>query len=108
MEDDISAPIETPEIERLDSNTWRVQGSAPLDEVSQQIGIILPEDEYDTFGGLVFGILGTVPEDGSTPEVEDFGLLIKVVNIKEHRLESAIVHIVEHLKNPEGNQEIKD
>ncbi len=91
LEDDITAPEELPPIERIDSNTWMIQGTTPLDEVSHAIGVMLPEDDYDTFGGFVFGVLGTIPDDGSTPEVEEFGLVIKVQNIKDHRLESALV-----------------
>ncbi len=95
LEDDNTAPIEAPPIERLDSRTWRVQGTAPLDVVSESIGILLPDEEYETFGGLVFGILGNVPDDGSTPELEEFGLNIKVTSIKERRLESALVYLTE-------------
>jgi putative hemolysin len=95
LEDDMTMPVESPLIERIDSKTWRIHGAAPLDKVSKQLGVILPENEYDTFGGLVFGILGAVPDDGSTPELEEFGLSIKVKTIKEHRLESAIVYINE-------------
>lgn len=95
LEDDFTAPEEAPLIQRIDSNTWLIQGVTPLDEVSQQIGVLLPEDDYDTFGGFVFGILGTIPDDGSTPEIEDFGLVIKVQSIKDHRLESAIVCLTE-------------
>ena len=97
FDDDISVPAEQPLIERIDSKTWRIAGTAPLDKVSKQLGTLLPEEDYDTFGGLVFGILGTVPEDGSTPELEEFGLIIKVKEIKEHRLESAIVYISEDI-----------
>ncbi len=91
LEDDIAAPKDVPQIERIDSNTWLIQGTTPLEDVSQQIGVLLPEEDYDTFGGFVFGILGTIPDDGSTPEIEDFGLVIKTQSIKDHRLESAIV-----------------
>ncbi|MDF2538096.1 MAG: hypothetical protein K0S76_1117 [Herbinix sp.] len=91
LEDDMTAPEEVPQIERIDSNTWIIQGSTPLDDVTKQVGVLLPEDDYDTFGGLVFGVLGTIPEDGSTPELEEFGLVIKITKIKDHRLESAVV-----------------
>ncbi len=92
LEDDISMPPETPLIERIDSQTWRIQGTAPLYEVSKQLGVLLPDEEYDTFGGMVFGLLGSIPSEGSTPELEEYGLTIKVTKIKERRLESAVVY----------------
>jgi putative hemolysin len=95
LEDDISMPEEQPMIERIDSKTWRIRGIAPLDMVAGQLGILLPEDDYGTFGGLVFGILGTIPGDGSTPTIEEFGMVIKVTEIRNHRLESAVVYISE-------------
>lgn len=91
LEDDMTIPAEKPPIERIDSKTWRIQGTAPLNEVSKQLGVLLPDDEYDTFGGLVFGLLGSIPSDGSTPELEEYGMVIKVKEIKDRRLESAIV-----------------
>jgi len=93
LEDDISMPEEAPPIERIDSKTWRIQGNAPLDDVSKQLGVMLPDEEYDTFGGLVFGLLGNIPSDGSTPELEEYGLTIKVTKIKDRRLESAVVYL---------------
>jgi putative hemolysin len=106
LEDDATLPVEPPLIERIDSNTWKLGGLAPLDEVSEQLGVLLPEDDYETFGGLVFGLLGYIPEDGSTPELEEFGLAIKVTEIIDHHLEKAIVTV---LPKPEaessGNEE---
>ncbi len=78
-------------IEQLDSNTWKIHGSAPLDEVSEALGVELPTEEYETFNGLIFGALGTIPDDGSSVEVETSGLTIKVTEILEHQVETAIV-----------------
>jgi len=93
LEYDDSVPEKRPSIERVDSHTWKVLGSPPLETVSECLGIALPLDDYDTFGGLVFGLLGYIPEDGSTPEIEEYGLLIKVLEIKEHQLEKAIIYL---------------
>jgi putative hemolysin len=93
LDDDDSLPLEPPPIERIDSRTWKIQGTTPLKMVSEQLGILLPDEDYDTFGGFVFGLLGSIPADGSTPELEVLGLTIKVTQIKEHRLEKAIVYL---------------
>jgi putative hemolysin len=93
LEDDDTLPKQPPLIERIDARTWKVQGVAPLELVSEQLGVKLPEEDYDTFAGLVFGLLGYIPDDGSTPELEEFGLVIKVTEIKDHQLEKAIVYL---------------
>ncbi|MFA6671015.1 MAG: transporter associated domain-containing protein, partial [Bacillota bacterium] len=78
-----------------------------LETVSERLGVILPEEDYDTFGGLVFGLLGFIPEDGSTPELEGFGLSIKVTEIKDHQLERAIVCVVQQDRK-NGNGSVPD
>jgi putative hemolysin len=91
IDDDYSSPEEE-EIVKIDENTWRIKGSAYLDDVSKELQVSLPDEDFDTFGGLVFGILGIIPEDGSTLELEDFGLRIIVEEIKGRRLETATVY----------------
>jgi len=102
LENDDTVPEEPPLIERIDSFTWKIQGLAQLELVSEQLGVSLPTEDYDTFGGLVFGLLGFVPDDGSTPELEEFGLIIKVMEIKDHYLEKALV-CLEHKEKVEAD-----
>ncbi|MGD9568200.1 MAG: hemolysin family protein [Sedimentibacter sp.] len=91
FDDDYLNP-EPPSIEKLDDDTWKIKGSAYLEDVSKELGISLPDEDFDTFGGLVFGVLGIIPEDGSTMELDEYGLKIKVTEIKGRRLETAIVY----------------
>lgn len=79
------------EIEPIDSQTWKILGSTPLEDVEEQLGIQFNIEEFDTFGGFIFGVLGSIPDDGSQFEVEANGLTIKVIEVKEHRIEKAIV-----------------
>ena len=78
-------------IEAVDSETWKIHGEATLEEVSKVLGVSLPCEEYITFGGLVFGTLGTIPKDGTTVDVEINGLVIKVTQIRDHQVETALV-----------------
>lgn len=83
------------EIIQIDSNTWKISGSCDIDIVSEALGIELPIEEYNTFAGLILSELGEIPPDGSTPELEAYGLQIKVTKIDDHRIESAKVALID-------------
>ncbi|MBP3542419.1 MAG: HlyC/CorC family transporter [Clostridia bacterium] len=88
-------PTEDNEIEKLEDNLWRVDGSVDLETLADALDIALPlEEEYDTLGGMVFSTFSSIPEDGSSPEVTIHGLNIKVETISDHRVEKALVSIV--------------
>lgn len=89
--DDADNTEEKLPIEQLDSGTWKVHGSATLEEATEMLKMSLPCSEYDTFNGLIFGTLGTIPQDGTTVELEVAGLSIKVTDIQDHQVEEAIV-----------------
>lgn len=82
---------ERPEIEPLDPETWRITGTARLDDVAQALEIDLPVEEYDTFGGYVFGLYGSIPPDGRKVSLRTDALFIQVTCIKKHKLEEATV-----------------
>jgi CBS domain containing-hemolysin-like protein len=57
---------EEPQMEPVDDHTYRVNGRLPIDEVNDLLGVELPHDEWDTVGGLMYGLLGSVPTQGET------------------------------------------
>ncbi|MDR1400386.1 MAG: hemolysin family protein [Treponema sp.] len=94
LEDDSSVPPERPLIEQIEPRLWRVSGAAPLEKLAAAVSLPLPVDEYDTVAGFVFSLLGQIPDDGQTPILEDCGLRIEVLTIREHRLETALVYLL--------------
>ncbi|MDO4867661.1 MAG: hemolysin family protein [Clostridia bacterium] len=85
-------PKEEPEITRLGDNRWRVSGATELETLAEALELELPEDEeYDTLGGLIFSRLTEIPADGEHPEVECYGLRIRVEELAERRVEWAVV-----------------
>jgi len=63
-----------------------------LDQLCEALGIEeIEDDEFDTLGGLVFSQLTAIPEDGSHPEVECFGLHIRVDELEDRRVAWATV-----------------
>ena len=94
LDDCSDCEIEPPEIERLGEDLWKIRGTAPLSDVAKELDIELSLDEdYDTFGGLVFDNYGSVPDDGTEIEINIGVLRIKVTEIKQHRIEKALVSV---------------
>ena len=78
-------------IEKLEDNTWKVHGSATLEELEEVLGVDFKCEDYDTFNGLMFHALGRVPKDGTTVEFDVENLHVKVTQIVNHQIEEAIV-----------------
>ncbi len=61
--------VEDPMAEPLPGGGYRVNARMPLDEVNDLLGADLPEGDWDTVGGLLFGSLGHVPTNGEAIEI---------------------------------------
>lgn len=82
-----------PLIEKIDENTWKIHGSALLEDVSDALGMVLDGDEYETFNGLVFHALGSAPKEGANIEVDVSSLHIRIIRIQDHQVEEALVTV---------------
>jgi len=91
LEDDEEAAAEEPTIEKLEDGRYAISGGMTLDEVAEVLDVELPVDEYETFGGYVFGLLGSIPDDGTTFEMDTDDLHIVTTHIEDHRIEATIV-----------------
>ncbi len=87
---------------QIEENKWQIPGGMMLDDVVEVLGVQLPTEEYETFGGYVFGTYGEVPEDGASLRVETEDLIIESSDIRDHRLERALVFVKPH---PQTQQE---
>jgi CBS domain containing-hemolysin-like protein len=67
---------ERPQIEPLPGGGWRVDGGANVADLGDALGVELPDEAWDTVGGLVLGTLGRLPRVGDRIEVN--GILLTV------------------------------
>jgi putative hemolysin len=61
-----------PGVERLVGGALRVPGSLSIDDLSEELGVELPDEEWDTVGGLVLNLLGHVPDIGESVRFQGF------------------------------------
>ncbi len=91
IEDEYDLPDDS--IERVDETHIRIHGTFSIDDFNEQFGTGLPQEDYHTIAGFVFGELGRAPQPGD--EVEHDGLRFSVVEVDGQRIERLEVEFVE-------------
>jgi putative hemolysin len=87
IEDEFDLPDET--VERIDNDTIRIDGTFPIDDFNERFGCDLPQDDYHTIAGFVFGQLGRAAEPDD--EVKHDGLSFVVDSVEGQRIDKLIV-----------------
>ena len=93
---------DAPDIVKLNDTTWRISGTALLDDIASELEVTVDEEDSDTLSGLIFSRLGSVPEDGSRFDIDIDRLHISVTDVEDHRVISADVTL---LPAPEKDEE---
>ncbi len=84
-------------VERLPSGEYRIDARMPVDDLGELLTCELPAEEWDTVGGLLFGLLGHVPEPGEHVEVD--GLRLTAERVQGRRIAKVLV---DRLSSAEG------
>jgi putative hemolysin len=98
IEDEYDLPDES--LQRIDDRTVRVDGTFPIDDFNEQFQTELPQEDYHTLAGFVFGALGRAPEQND--EVQWNGLRFRVVEIDGARIEQLDVEFLPEEPQAEG------
>jgi CBS domain containing-hemolysin-like protein len=78
-----------PPVQPVDATTIRVHGSLSIDELSELLGVELPDTEWDTVGGLMAGLLGHLPKRGE--EVDLQGVRFRAERVQGRRIAKVLV-----------------
>jgi len=72
-------------IRRVEERTFEVEARVHIDELNDELGVNLPEDDdYETVGGFVLSRLGYIPKAGES--LEHNGLHITVLKAEQRRI----------------------
>ena len=84
---------EEPLVEPLSEEVMRVDAKMPIDEVNDLFNVDLPDDEWDTVGGLVYGLTGRVPVPGGTVRFDS--LEFQTERITGRRIQKVVIRRIE-------------
>jgi CBS domain containing-hemolysin-like protein len=66
-----------------------VDGKVAIDEVNELLDVELPDEEWDTVGGLMMGLLGEIPREGT--EVAFQNLVFKAERVNGRRIAKILI-----------------
>ncbi len=93
------------QIEQLDDDTYRIDGMFPIDEFNERFGTSLPDEDFHTLAGFVFGQLGRAPQPGD--DVEYDGMRFDVLEVDGNRIERLVVNFIERPSPRRENDELR-
>jgi CBS domain containing-hemolysin-like protein len=80
---------EEPEVVEVGDGVFRVDGKVAIDEVNELLDVELPDEEWDTVGGLMLGLLGSIPDEGQ--EVTYQNLSFKAERVQGRRISKVLI-----------------
>lgn len=84
---------EEPMVIELGDDRWQVDARLPVDELNTVLDAELPQEGWDSVGGLVFGVLGRVPRMGESLMIDGFELTAE--RVQGRRISRVLVTRVE-------------
>ncbi len=77
---------EETEFEKVDEDTYLIDGTVAVEDVNKLLGINLPSTRFDTLSGYLVSKLGRIPRAGETPVIEAEKVVFKVEAVEERRI----------------------
>jgi putative hemolysin len=87
IEDEFDVPEEP--VEQIGEDSYRVDGMFSIDDFNERFGTDLPDEDFHTVGGFVFGQLGRAPAPGD--DVSHNGMRFDVIEVEGNRIEKIAV-----------------
>jgi CBS domain containing-hemolysin-like protein len=94
---------EAPLLVKLGDGVFEVEAACPLDVLSEQIGMELPETDAETVGGLILDLLGRLAKTGDSVEVA--GHRITVVRADPTRIRKVRIEPIKQEASEPGKVE---
>ena len=82
--DDEHDAEEDANIRKNDGSGYTIKALTPIEEFNEELDANLPDDEFDTIGGLVMQKIGHMPNPGEQTRIDRF--LIKVLSAESRRI----------------------
>ncbi|HEX6286377.1 MAG TPA: hemolysin family protein, partial [Acidimicrobiia bacterium] len=73
-----------PDLRQVGPGQWDIAGSLPVEDLAAELGVPIPEGEWNTAAGLMLGVAGRLLRPGATVNVD--GYEMKVETVRRRRI----------------------
>ena len=73
------------EFQVIDAHTYQVDGGMHIDEANEQMGLDIPEGDYETVAGFLLASMGRIPQQGE--RIHHQGFLMEVSEMRGVKIE---------------------
>ncbi len=80
---------EARDFEFIDEQTVQIDGSMRVEDANEELGLGLPQGDYDTVAGFVLNFLGDIPKEGE--QLRYNGLKLVVIEMRGLKIEKILV-----------------
>lgn len=74
------------EYEKIDENTFLVEGNISINNLKKICNIVIPEGDYDTLSGYLLELIGRLPNDKEEPTIETEQAVYKIEKYKDKKI----------------------
>jgi CBS domain containing-hemolysin-like protein len=89
---------EEPEVVQISEGVYRVSGKTSIDDVNDLLDAELPDEEWDTVGGLVLDLFGKIPTAGEGTEFQ--GLRFEAEDVQGRRVSTVLITRLPKVPDP--------
>ena len=82
--------VDSPEVIKIDDNTLNVSCKMDIEDINERFDLDIPNEDFQTIGGYVFGLLGREPEVNDV--IEDKNITYKVLELDGRRISRITMH----------------
>jgi len=77
------------EYESINEYTFQIDGGMRIEEANEELGLELPEGDYETVAGFILHLMGRIPKQGK--QLMYKGLKIVITKMKGHKIEEILL-----------------
>ena len=77
------------EYESINEYTFQIDGGMRIEEANEELGLELPEGDYETVAGFVLHLMGSIPKQGK--QLKYKSLKIVITKMKGHKIEEILL-----------------